>query len=149
MAALFPMPVRPHDGNSHPHLGVVSTWRKCERQYRFNGLRLLIWGAADSEFSQWRPKKAEIALHLYVMVDSGEFTCARVAMRNQRLALWAGRQLGYSEPWLAAYVQEVVTADYALPGSEDVVAKIAADFAEHGVALDAAAIRLQIRRLGG
>lgn len=86
---------------------------------------------------------------MLVMVDSGEFTCARIQQRNQRLALWAGRQLGFADPWLTAYVQEVVTADYALPGSEDVVAKIAADFAEHGVAIDASAIRLQIRRLGG
>jgi len=83
------------------------------------------------------------------MIDDREFTCARVQLRNQRLALWAGRQLGFADAWLTAYVQEIATADYALPGSEDVVAKIAADFAEHNVAIDAPAIRQQIRRLGG
>ena len=78
-----------------------------------------------------------------------EFTCPRAQARNRRLALWAGRRLGYAEPWLEAYVQEVITADYALPGTEDVVAKIAADFADHGIAIEAAAIRQQIRHLGG
>ncbi|MCA3263126.1 MAG: DUF1476 family protein [Telmatospirillum sp.] len=83
------------------------------------------------------------------MVDLREFTCPRAQARNRRLALWAGRQLGFVEPWLEAYVQEVITADYALPGTEDVVAKIAADFADHGVAIEATAIRQQIRHLGG
>jgi hypothetical protein len=106
-------------------------------------------GIDDSDFSHWRPTKAEIARHLGAMVDLHEFTCPRAQARNRRLALWAGRQLGFVEPWLEAYVQEVITADYALPGTEDVVAKIAADFADHGVAIEASAIRLQIRHLGG
>jgi hypothetical protein len=105
--------------------------------------------AFDAEFSHARRTNAPIVRQEKTMVASDEFTCPRNHARNRRLALWAGRQLGFTDPWLTAYVQEVVTADYALPGSEDVVAKIAADFAEHGVAIDAPAIRLQIRRLGG
>jgi hypothetical protein len=50
---------------------------------------------------------------------------------------------------LEAYEQEVAAADYEAHGSEDVVRKIAADFSNHGIVIDAAAIRAQIRRLGG
>jgi hypothetical protein len=83
------------------------------------------------------------------MADNREFHCADVHERNRRLAQWAGRQMGFTGAWLDAYEQEVAAADYEAPGSEDVVRKIAADFANHGVTLDAGAIRAQIRRLGG
>ena len=83
------------------------------------------------------------------MTDDREFQCADVRERNRRLAQWAGRQMGFSGAWLDAYEQEVAAADYEAPGSEDVVRKIASDFANHGVTLDADTIRAQIRRLGG
>jgi hypothetical protein len=83
------------------------------------------------------------------MTDDREFHCADVGERNRRLAQWAGKHMGFSGAWLDAYEQEVAAADYEAPGSEDVVRKIAADFANHGVALDATAIRAQIARLGG
>ncbi|MBC8793271.1 MAG: DUF1476 domain-containing protein [Tagaea sp. CACIAM 22H2] len=83
------------------------------------------------------------------MVDDREFRCADIRERNRRLARWAGRRMGFSGAWMAAYEQEVATADYEAPGCEDVVRKIAADFAHHDIAIDAAEIRAQIRRLGG
>ncbi len=83
------------------------------------------------------------------MTDDREFQCADVRERNRRLARWAGRHMGFSGAWLDAYEQEVAAADYEAPGSEDVVRKIASDFAIHGVTLDADTIRAQIRRLGG
>lgn len=83
------------------------------------------------------------------MADDREFHCADVGERNRRLANWAGKRMGFTGAWLDAYEQEVAAADYESPGCEDVVRKIAADFANHDVAIDADAIRAQIRRLGG
>lgn len=83
------------------------------------------------------------------MADDREFHCADVGERNRRPAQWAGRQMGFTGAWLDAYEQEVAAADYEAPGCEDVVRKIAADFANHDVAIGADAIRAQIRRLGG
>jgi len=80
------------------------------------------------------------------MSEDFEFKCARIRHRNERLARWAGRHLGFSGPWLEAYVEEVVTADYDSPGHDDVVRKIAGDFASSGIALDADAIRRRIAR---
>jgi hypothetical protein len=91
-----------------------------------------------------------LGLTIYdTMTDDQEFQCADVRERNRRLAQWAGRHMGFSGAWLDAYEQEVAAADYEAPGSEDVVRKIASDFAIHGVTLDADTIRAQIRRLGG
>jgi len=84
-----------------------------------------------------------------VMSDDSEFKCSRVRHRNDRLARWAGRHLGFSGRWLDAYVEVVATADYDSPGHDDVVRKIAGDFAAGGVALGAEAIRRQIARLDG
>jgi hypothetical protein len=83
------------------------------------------------------------------MIDDREFHCADVGERNRRLAQWAGKRMGFAGAWLEAYEQEVAAADYEAHGSEDVVRKIAADFSNHGIVIDAAAIRAQIRRLGG
>ncbi|MBL8833621.1 MAG: DUF1476 family protein [Rhodospirillales bacterium] len=83
------------------------------------------------------------------MSDDFEFRCARIKQRNERLARWAGRQMGFSGPWLDAYVEEVVTADYDSPGHDDVVRKIAGDFLSHGVALGAEDIRRRIGQLDG
>lgn len=83
------------------------------------------------------------------MIDDREFRCADIRERNRRLARWAGQHMGFSGAWMDAYEQEIVTADYEAPGCEDVVRKIAADFANHDIAIDAAEIRAQIRRFGG
>ncbi len=83
------------------------------------------------------------------MADDREFRCADIRERNRRLARWAGRHMGFSGAWMDAYEQEVAAADYEAPGSEDVVRKIAADFASHDIAIDATEIRAQIRRFGG
>lgn len=46
------------------------------------------------------------------------------------------------QPWI-----RLLAGDF--PNAEDVVRKIAADFANHDIAIDAAEIRAQIRRFGG
>lgn len=46
---------------------------------------------------------------------------------NKLLALWAAEKLGKSEDETAAYVAEVIKADFVEAGHEDVIRKVAAD----------------------
>ena len=48
---------------------------------------------------------------------------------NKLLALWAAEKLGTSEDELAAYVAEVIKADFEEAGHDDVIRKVAADLA--------------------
>lgn len=51
------------------------------------------------------------------------------ARRNKLVGLWAAGLLGKSDEAALAYAAEVVSADLKEAGSEDVVAKLAADLA--------------------
>ena len=53
------------------------------------------------------------------------------ARRNKRLAAWAAEKLGKPDP--AAYFKEVMAADLTEAGDQDVIRKLAADFAAAGV----------------
>lgn len=49
------------------------------------------------------------------------------ARRNRLLGEWAGEKLGKSGDDLAAYVKDVIAADFAEVGDEDVFRKLRAD----------------------
>jgi len=67
------------------------------------------------------------------------------ARRNKHLAHWASAQMGVTEPdAIANYVAEVIAADMAQVGAEDVVGKIKADFDAKGVAVSEDEIRSKI-----
>jgi len=68
-----------------------------------------------------------------------------VARRNKLLGQWAGALLGKSD--IDAYAKEVVTADFDEPGEEDVVRKVAADFAAGGISHSAETIRDKMMEL--
>ncbi len=55
------------------------------------------------------------------------------ARRNRLLGLWAAELLGIAGDDALAYAREVIKADLAEPGDEDVVRKIRADFDAKGV----------------
>ena len=55
------------------------------------------------------------------------------ARRNRLLGLWAAEQMGLTGDDAQAYAREVVKADLAEPGEEDVFRKIRADFDATGV----------------
>jgi len=55
------------------------------------------------------------------------------ARRNKLLGLWAAEKMGLSGDDAQAYAREVVKADLAEPGEEDVFRKIRTDFDEKGV----------------
>jgi len=55
------------------------------------------------------------------------------ARRNRLVGLWAAELLGITGDDALAYAREVIKADLAEPGDEDVVRKIRADFDAKGV----------------
>ena len=62
-----------------------------------------------------------------------EFKFKATARRNRLLGLWAAGQMGISGDAAQAYAREVVRADLAEPGEEDVFRKLRADFDAKGV----------------
>jgi hypothetical protein len=67
------------------------------------------------------------------------------ARRNKLLGLWAAEQLGLSGDEALAYAREIVKADLAEPGEEDVFRKVRSDFDAKGIAES----DHQIRRMMG
>jgi hypothetical protein len=63
------------------------------------------------------------------------------ARRNRLLGLWAAAQMGLAGDAAQAYAREVIKADLAEPGEEDVFRKIRADFDAKGVGQSAHQIR--------
>jgi hypothetical protein len=55
------------------------------------------------------------------------------ARRNKLLGLWAAGKLGLSGDEAQSYAREVVKADLAEPGEEDVFRKVRGDFDAKGV----------------
>jgi hypothetical protein len=68
------------------------------------------------------------------------------ARRDKLLGLWAAECLGLTGEAAQHYAREVLQSDLPPPGHSDVVAKIAADFANHGVRHDDARIRAELER---
>ena len=70
------------------------------------------------------------------------------ARRNKLLGLWVAELLGLSGDAANAYAAEVVAADFAKPGDEDVFEKVSGDLKAKGVNIDDAAIRAKMSQLG-
>jgi hypothetical protein len=71
------------------------------------------------------------------------------ARRNRLLGLWAAEQMGLSGDEAQAYAREVIKADLAEPGDEDVFRKIRADFDAKGVGQSDHQIRRQMTEFMG
>ena len=56
------------------------------------------------------------------------------ARRNKLLGLWAADKLGLTGDEAQAYAREIVKADLAEPGEEDVFRKVRSDFDAKGIA---------------
>lgn len=82
-------------------------------------------------------------------IEELEQSCgdAIVARRNLMLGVWAGMRIGYRGEKLTAYAQDVMQADLAIPGPDDVIAKVSADFAEAGVELGEASILAELKTI--
>lgn len=66
------------------------------------------------------------------------------ARRNHLLGLWAAGQLGLAGDAAEAYAVKIIDPSSHLHGDKDIVAKIVADFAAKGVALDATRVTLEL-----
>ena len=71
------------------------------------------------------------------------------ARRNRLLGLWAAGQMGLTGDAAQAYAREVVKADLAEPGDEDVIRKIRADFDAKSVDQSDHQIRRKLAELMG
>ena len=64
-----------------------------------------------------------------------------IARRNRLLGEWAARLMDLSEEQPASYAPDVVRADFAEAGDDDVVRKVLGDLTAAGVDADEAKIR--------
>jgi hypothetical protein len=71
------------------------------------------------------------------------------ARRNRLLGLWAAEQMGLGSDDAKDYARQVVKADLAEPGEEDVFRKIRADFDAKGVGQSDHQIRRMMAELMG
>jgi hypothetical protein len=69
------------------------------------------------------------------------------ARRNRLLGLWAAGEMGIAGDAAQAYAREVVKADLAEPGEEDLFRKIRADFDANGVSQSDHQIRRMMAEL--
>jgi hypothetical protein len=70
------------------------------------------------------------------------------ARRNRLLGLWAAGKLGITDPDEAkTYAQQVVFADFAEKGDEDVFRKVSGDLQAKGVSVPEQEIRGEMARL--
>ena len=70
-----------------------------------------------------------------------------IARRNILMGLWAANRLGLSGAQAEDYAWSVHFADLQQPGSDDILAKIAADFSARGIAVRERGIREQLREM--
>jgi hypothetical protein len=82
-------------------------------------------------------------------IEELEKSCgdAIVARRNLMLGVWAGLRIGYRGEALASYAEDVMRSDLIVPGPDDVIAKVSADFAEAGVDLGAASVLAELKSI--
>jgi hypothetical protein len=66
------------------------------------------------------------------------------ARRDKLVGLWAAEKLGLSGAEADAYARDVVEADFAQPGDDDLIAKVLKDFEAKGVKSSAAEIRKEL-----
>ena len=70
-----------------------------------------------------------------------------MARRNKLLGLWAAGEMGVSGAAADSYAKEVIQADFEEAGDDDVLRKIAKDFAAKSVRHESAAIRAKMDEL--
>ena len=67
--------------------------------------------------------------------------------RNKLLGMWAAEHMGLSDEHARAYAAEVVAADFAEAGEEDVFRKVSADLKAKGASVSDDMIRKKMAEL--
>ena len=70
-----------------------------------------------------------------------------IGRRNILLGLWAGAQLGLREERCAIYALQIMVAGMMSRGLDDVVDRIAHDFAERGISITRGQILVQLSKV--
>jgi hypothetical protein len=70
-----------------------------------------------------------------------------LARQTRLLGLWAARKMGLAATEAESYATSLVRADVEKVGREDVVEKIVADLSARGIAVSAAEVHEEMRRL--
>ncbi len=78
----------------------------------------------------------------YALDDEQRFRAT--ARRNRLLGTWAAAQLGLTGDAVAAYAAQVVEADFAEAGDEDVIRKVSGDLKANGAAVTDETIRQKL-----
>jgi hypothetical protein len=77
----------------------------------------------------------------------GELRFKAEARRNRLLGLWAAEHMGLSGEHAKSYAAEVVSADFAEAGDEDVFRKVSADLKAKGSPVSEDMIRAKMAEL--
>jgi len=77
----------------------------------------------------------------------GELRFKAEARRNKLLGLWAAEHMGLSDQHAKDYASEVVAADFAEAGEEDVFRKISTDLKAKGASVSDDMIRQKMAEL--
>ena len=70
-----------------------------------------------------------------------------IGRRNMLLGLWAGAQLGLREERRAIYALQIMVTGLMSRGLDDVVDRIADDFAEQGISIPRGQILVQLSKV--
>lgn len=87
-----------------------------------------------------RAQEAKFALE-------GELKFKAEARRNRLLGLWAAEHMGLSDEHAKQYAADVVAADFAEAGDEDVFRKVSADLKAKGASVSDDMIRQKMAEL--
>ena len=82
----------------------------------------------------------------YALDDEQRFKAT--ARRNRLLGAWVAEKLGITGEAATAYAAEVVAADFAEAGDEDVVRKVSGDLKAKGAAIGDDTIRQKLAEFG-
>ena len=77
----------------------------------------------------------------------GELKFKAEARRNRLLGLWAAEHMGLSEEHAKQYASDVVAADFAEAGEEDVFRKVSEDLKAQGASVSDDMIRQKMAEL--
>jgi hypothetical protein len=77
----------------------------------------------------------------------GELRFKAEARRNKLLGMWAAQHMGLSDEHAKAYAAEVVDADFAEAGDEDVFRKVSGDLKAKGASVSDDMIRQKMVEL--
>jgi hypothetical protein len=64
--------------------------------------------------------------------------------RDKIFGQWAASELGHTGEAAEAYAKAVVASNFEKPGDDDMLGKVAADFALANVAIEASALKLKL-----